>query len=294
LGKARVLADALGAYVYLLMVQNAGDEVAQRAIHAGADVVVTAHGVPGVVELVDYFTPRAPQAILFPRSYRGRTLGPGVAQLMNGGLVGCAADLSVDPITQRVIAYQPILDDAARQAVTVLNSPAVVLMDTAALPAPFVEPWRNGRVQDAEIAWPEPPVRQALNMPAAPLALRDMPVVVAAGLELRDATGFALVERLAAALGGMVAGDLGALDAGWISPEQLVSITGQHVAPQLYLALGIAGDSAHLMAIEAAAMVVSVQSDPSAPIAEVADWNVFADPVAFAQALLYRLENANS
>jgi len=77
--------------------------------------------------------------------------------------------------------------------------------------------------------------------------------------------------------------------AGWIDEEQLVDITGQSIAPKLYLALGISGETTHFMAIQGAGTIVAVQADPTAPIAQVADWNIFADPAQFAQALLDKL-----
>ena len=109
---------------------------------------------------------------------------------------------------------------------------------------------------------------------------------MAAGLGLVDEAGFALAGKLAEALGGVVAGDLGALDAGWITEDQLVGLTGASVAPKLYLALGIDGDTSQFMATQEAGMIVAVQSDPAAPFVPVADYNIIADPVEFAGALL--------
>jgi len=295
-GKARVVADALGSYVYLLQsgsLQLAGSadaDQAQAAIHAGADNVLLASGVPTLADLTEFFRQRAPQAILFPRIPLGRVLGPGLAQTLGGGLCGYAADVTVDPIYLRIVAHQPILEDAARQAVSLVATPAVVVVDTAALPAAFNEPWRSGNIEETGLVWAAPPVYPTAELPAAPLTLANADVVVAAGRGLKDAAGFALAERLAAALGGVVAGDLAALDAGWITDEQLVGLTGQSVAPKLYLALGIRGDTGHLMAIEGARTVIAVQPDPSAAIVPVADYNVLADPKEFAGALLAALK----
>jgi electron transfer flavoprotein alpha subunit len=295
-GKARVVADALGTYVYLLC---GGDEAAgQTAIRAGADTVLLASGVPTLDDLTAYFRERKPQVILFPRTRLGRMLGPGLAQTLPGGLCACAADLAMDPIYQRVVAHQPVLDDAARQAVAILASPAVVVLDTAALPAAFNEPWRTGKVEETGLRWPA-----AVEYPRADLtgsacpggqARRDLSgpwrnVVVAAGGGLKTAGGFALAEKLAGALGGVVGGDLAALDAGWISEDQLIGLTGRSVAPKVLLALGVDGDTSFFMATQEAGTIVAVQPDPKAPIVPVADQNVIADPAEFAEALLSAL-----
>jgi electron transfer flavoprotein alpha subunit len=288
-GKARVVADALGSYVYLLLAGECSSADAQSAIQAGADRVLLVTGLPSHNDLVEFFRPRAPRAILFSSTRLGRTLGPGLAQALGGGLAGCTVDLAVDPILQRISAHQPILDDAARQVVTILADPAIVVVDCQALPPAFSEPWRRGAVEDTGIRWTVAPELAEVELPVVSLTLANAPVVIAAGRGLRDAEGFALAERLAQALGGMVAGDVGALDAGWIGEEQLVDLTGQPVAPRLYVALGISGDSGHLMALEKAATIVAVQPDSTAPIVAIADWNILADPVEFVCVLLSKL-----
>ncbi len=262
-----------------------------RAIHAGADKVLTAAGTPAPADLTAFFRERGPQAVLFPRTRLGRTLGPGLAQALGGGLCGHAADVAVDPMSQNILAHQPVLDDAARQVVAILAAPAVVVVDTAALPAAFNDPWRSGNVEDTGLAWPAAPEPPAIDLTgfaklSGLAALKNAPVIVAAGLGLRDDAGFALAGKLAEALGGVVAGDLGALDAGWITEDQLVGLTGHSVAPKLYLALGIDGDTSQFMATQEAGMIVAVQPDPAAPFVPVADYNIIADPAEFAGALL--------
>jgi electron transfer flavoprotein alpha subunit len=290
LGKARVVADALGGYVYLL--KGCGDDGGDPtiAIRAGADKVLRAEGVPTLPDLTAFFQERAPQAVLFARDQSGRTLGPGLAQALRGGLCANAADLGVDPVYQRIFAHQPILNDAARQAVAMIGSPAIAVVDTNGLPAAFSEPWRTGDVEDTGLTWPEQPTYPPVELPRTPLTLKNAPVVVAAGLGLKDETGFRLAEKLAGALGGVVAGDMSALDAGWITEEQLVGLTGATVAPKLYLALGIDGDTSQFMATAEAACIVAVQADATAPIVPVADYNIIADPAEFARALLEALE----
>ncbi len=288
IGKARVLADALGAYVYVLA-RDSDPEAAERAIRAGADQVWLAQGEPTLADLTTFFEPRQPQVILFPRTQPGRSLAAGLAQRLDGGLCGHAADLEVDPIYQRIVAHQPVLDDAARQRVTILAAPAVAIVDTAMLPAAFNEPWRSGTVTDARVNWAVPAERRPTAWPQPPVTLTSAAIVVAGGRGLKTKEGFALARQLARALGGAVGGDLAALDAGWIAEEELIGLTGARVAPKLLLALGLDGDTSLFMSIQDAGLIVAVQPDPSAPIVPVADYNLHADPADFAQVLLDRL-----
>jgi electron transfer flavoprotein alpha subunit len=289
IGKARVVADALGAYVHLLLAGGAEAESADVVIKAGADRVLLAAGVPGLADLGGFFRERAPQVILFPRTRSGRTLGPGLAQLLDGGLCGHAADLEVDPSYQRIVAHQPVLDDAARQRVTLVAAPAVAVVDTSALPAAFNEPWRTGVVEDAGVSWGQPATYPPVVLPAPAVSLATSPVVVAAGRGLQTADGFARATELAEVFGGVVGGDLGALDAGWITEAQLIGLTGVQVAPKFLLALGLDGDTSLFMSVRDAGLIVAVQPDPAAPIAPVADFSIHHDPAEVAAALLDKL-----
>ncbi len=285
IGKGRVVADALGSYVYLLAGCNAAGADAEGAIQAGSDKVLTGGGVPGVNDLVEFFRERQPDAVLLPRTQLGRSLAPGLAQLLGASLCRYAADLAVDSVYQRLVAHQPVLDDAARVQVGLLGKPAVVLMDTGLLPAAFKESWRQGEVTDTGLNWAEPPMYEMVELPPNPAALRNAATVVVAGQGLQDETGFGAAKELAEALGGVLAGDVTALDAGWITEEALIGLTGTTIAPKLCIALGVDGDTSFMMGVAEAGCVVAVQADGAAPIVPFADYNVVGDPAEFARAL---------
>jgi electron transfer flavoprotein alpha subunit len=85
------------------------------------------------------------------------------------------------------------------------------------------------------------------------------------------------VERLAAALGGAIAGSRGAFDEGWIAEDQIIGIASQVVAPDLYVACGISGDIYHYSGFQGAKYVVAINPDDQAPIMKVANLAVVGD-----------------
>ncbi len=95
--------------------------------------------------------------------------------------------------------------------------------------------------------------------------------------------------QLAAALGARFAGDRGARDAGWIGAEQVIDLRGATIAPRVYLALGIRSDTFHNAAIEKAGFIVAVHPDPTAPIFQMADLCLEADPAEVLPELLKAL-----
>lgn len=100
-------------------------------------------------------------------------------------------------------------------------------------------------------------------------------IVVAGG---RGTEGdFSVVEELADVLGGAVGATRVATDEGWIGHDAQIGQTGVTIAPRVYIGVGVSGAVHHRGGMQASGTIVAINSDPDAPIFEIADFGVVGD-----------------
>jgi electron transfer flavoprotein alpha subunit len=116
------------------------------------------------------------------------------------------------------------------------------------------------------------------------------PVLVSVGRGLQNEGDLKTVERLAKDLHGAVSASRPLVDKGWLPTARLVGKSGKAVKPKMYLALGISGAPEHAEAITSSDLIVAVNTDPDAPIFDIAQYGVEMDMMKLLPALLEKLE----
>lgn len=102
--------------------------------------------------------------------------------------------------------------------------------------------------------------------------------IVSVGRGLKAQDDIALIDALAGALGAETACSRPMAEgAGWFTHDRYVGVTGQHVAPDLYVAVGISGQLQHTVGARAAGTIVAINADKDAPYFAEADYCVVGD-----------------
>ena len=104
--------------------------------------------------------------------------------------------------------------------------------------------------------------------------IKGASVIVAGGYGMGSKENFQLCYDLAEVLGGEVGASRAAVDAGFCEHERQIGQTGVTVRPKLYIACGISGQIQHTAGMDQSSMIISINSDPAAPINKIADYAI--------------------
>lgn len=119
-------------------------------------------------------------------------------------------------------------------------------------------------------------------------------VLIAIGRGIQNQDNIELAEELAGLLGGTVCASRPVIDQGWLPTSRLVGKSGKSVKPDLYLCLGISGATEHLEGITGSKTIIAVNSDPDAPIFDIAKYGIEVDLFDLIDPLLEQIEAAKT
>jgi electron transfer flavoprotein alpha subunit len=133
---------------------------------------------------------------------------------------------------------------------------------------------------------------QYVEPEAGDVDISKAPILISVGRGVQTEDNIELVEELAEALGGAVCSSRPVVDQGWLPTSRMVGKSGQTVKPKLYLAMGISGAPEHVEAITDSELIVAINTDPAAPIFDVAQYGAEVDMLDLLETLIEQIEEA--
>jgi len=234
--------------------------------------------------------------LLLPHNDLGATLAPVAAARLDAALL--TETVSVKRSEGGVELYRQLLgvrlsetrswDGAQPLVITVpTRSLSQVLMPTVRPSAPaYAEftPAFDPAGATARVTGRIPPDPQTVD-------LSEAEVIFSAGKGCDQAT-FGQLQELCRLLNVSCGVTRPVYDLGWTGFERMVGQTGRTVTPRLYVALGISGSMHHVGGIKDSRRIVSVNTDPKAPIFPNSDEGYVADLKEILPRLIDRAKTA--
>ena len=290
LTKGRSLANQLNCKLEALVIGSNLDGVEKQVFPYGVDTVYTVDdprlypytSLPHTSVLVNLFKEQKPQVCLMGATSIGRDLGPRVSSSLHSGLTADCTALEIGPHEDKKnnLLYQIRPAFGGNIVATIVNPecrPQMATVREGVMKKEIYDPAYKGEVIKLD---PKKYVSDTdfvvevidRQMEKSKANVKGASIIVAGGYGMGSKENFGMLFDLAATLGAEVGASRAAVDAGYIEHERQIGQTGVTVRPKLYIACGISGQIQHIAGMQDSSIIISINSDPNAPINTIADY----------------------
>jgi len=278
----RELADATGGGLHLAVISGDVGGYAGKLDHEDVDTIHTVdfgeefnHDV--YVQATEaLYDAVGPQYVLAPNTVNGLDYAPALAQRLGIPLVTDVTGMEVDgglSVTREFYAGKTEGD------VDVAGDRAVVTIRPGEWPAAKGVGDATIEAFDADIE--EEAVRSTVTgyeeVGAGDVDISEADVLVSVGRGIEEEENIKIIEELADAMGATVSASRPIVDNGWLPQDRQVGQSGKKVTPDIYIAVGISGAVQHVAGMKGSDTIIAVNTDPSAPIFDIADYGIVDD-----------------
>lgn len=301
LGKARELADKIGHEVLALFSGYNIIESAEKLLHYGADKVFVYDYKeledyriePYAAVFEDFIKKQKPSVILVGGTTIGRSLAPRVAARFRTGLTADCTSLEINENTD-LSQIRPAFGGNIMAHIKTLNSrPQFATVRYKIFTA--LEPIKKAKGEIIQCYISKNSFQSAITVLAhkeKPKAkyIEDADVLVVAGRGIQKEEDLAMVHKLADKLGGMVASTRPLIEAGWTDPKTQIGLSGRTVKPKLIITCGVSGSVQFRAGMENSDVIIAINTDPKAPIFDIANYSVIGDIYEIIPKLIEKLD----
>ncbi|AXR76786.1 electron transfer flavoprotein subunit alpha/FixB family protein [Natrarchaeobaculum sulfurireducens] len=278
----RELADETGGDLHLAVISGTVDEFAEKLDRDGVDAIHTVdygeefnHGVysQAVTQLYDEL---APQYVLAPNSVNGLDYAPAVANELDLPIVTDAVGLETDGDT---LAVTREMFGGKVETTTELEGEAIVTIRSAEWPV--AEGTGDAAIDAFDVEIDEGALGSTVTgfeeVGGGDVDISEADVLVSVGRGIEEEDNIPIIEELADALDATVSSSRPIVDNGWLPKNRQVGQSGKVVTPDVYIAIGISGAVQHVAGMKGSDTIVAINTDPNAPIMDIADYAIHDD-----------------
>lgn len=300
LTKGKELAQKLGVKLEAIVIGDNLDGIEEQIFPYGADTVYKVSDSrlfpytsnPHAAVLINLFKQIKPQVCLMGATCIGRDLGPRVSSCLHSGLTADCTALEIgphkDPKTGKEytdLLYQIRPAFGGNIVATIVNPdcrPQMATVREGVMRKEIFDANHKGEVINlnaSDYVKPEDFVVEIIDrhIEKSKVNIKNSPIIVAGGYGVGSKENFDMLYELANTLGAEVGASRAAVDAGFAEHERQIGQTGVTVRPKLYIACGISGQIQHVAGMQESSIVISINSDPNAPINSIADYVIVGE-----------------
>lgn len=298
--KGREIADTLGVKVYSVLLGPSNMKT-EELIYRGANKVFyigdNEFSVPEEMiyntNLVSLINNVKPEICLIGATSFGRSLAPRLAAALGTGLTADCTGLEIDE-DGKLVQIRPAFSENILAHIKTDTYPQMATVRYKEFSEAKRDSNRKGEIIKVEPIKVEDKlveIIKELNKQGADIT--EANVVVAGGKGLKSPGDIKMLQELAELLGGVVGASRAIVDEGYIGKDHQVGYSGNRVKPKLYIACGISGAPQHLAGMKDSEIILAINSDPSAPIFNIANYRLIGDMYEIIPQLIKKINERN-
>lgn len=300
LSKGRKLADNLNCKLEAVVIGHELSEIPKRIFPYGVDIIYIADDkklspystIPHTAIFVDIVKKGNPQIALIGATSIGRDLGPRVSARLGVGLTADCTDLVIGDYKDnktgkeyKDLLYQIRPAFGGNIIATIVNPdtrPQMATVREGVMKQEITSKTYKGKVIDLKVETilnKDDFLIEIIEREIEPkkVNLSGAQIIVAGGFGVGSKENFELLKEFADLLGGEFGASRAAVDSGFTEHNRQIGQTGVTVRPKLYFAFGISGAIQHTAGMDKSSQIISINSDPDAPIQKIADYAIVGD-----------------
>lgn len=237
-----------------------------------------------------------PEVVLIGCTLNNLDLAPRLAYRMGVSVITDCVQLAVEPETGHLLCTKPVFGGKITSIFKLMKKPYIVTLRPKAV-EPIGTGSATGKIIDVDPVIDESTVKVEMieKISEEAVSLDRAKAIVAGGRGVKNAEGLGQLRELVEVLKkyfGKV--ELGAsrplVDAHLVPSSRQIGLTGEKVAPELYIAVGISGSLQHLTGVLGAKKIVAINTDTKANIFKVSDYGVIGNFEEVVPALKKKLD----